>query len=912
MRFDGSTFVPVELCGSAKHLSSLYIEQDKRIWIGGAEELIRLDRRSGTCDVIDFEATVSDIHSASESSLMVASDIGLFEIDKESMRILRRVLENLIVHDITQYGEDLYAGTQEGLIKVNTESFVAEVIDTALLEVIAISADEHGNLWEAGTEGIKTLSSASTISAVPRTFPFDPTFITAGSLGSLFIGTRSDGIFIWQSIDSSWQQIDKAELGFDHVEQMIFDDWGNAWIATFGGGLIRYGAQSLRWHSQETGLQGRFVRQLRPDSRSGVHILYNDGKLDHLVNGEIVTFENDWAENQKYTALPVSGNTGNWIASEKGLLKLWRDAVYLVEADTGWLLPISAIMELDSNTVVLCTEDGLWKVRALLRESDSLDLIFNMEQLHQGSFRHILLDQFSNIWSWGPWALICVSDSIHHVDLKVHGRRIYPTSLAESMRGEILIGSRDAGIFVQRIAGDKLVLEPLQGISDLPNRQIRSIVIDEDQIWIGTSSGIAAGRIDPGPVFHLSTWLDKSTGLLNPEINEHAGTVTENNHIYFGTSSGLLEFYPNTSRTTNYGPRLSIKSVLINNEEIQWIKDQVIDLSGDNLHVSLIVKAIDQSLPKGIRYYWRLRGYKDEWRLSSSSGHIDLLSVPYGNFTLELKAMNLNGIESDLLKVPLKVRPPIWRRTWFVVMVFIIAGLGLYNLYRVRINHLLRQSARKSRDLEIQNNMLKLEQQALRLQMNPHFIFNALQSIQTVMREGKIAEAEVHLRKFGDLMRRLLNQSRRGSISLDDEIQSLNAYLEIERSIRSERFDFSIAIPSDVDLSFYHIPPMVIQPFVENAVKHGLPVNGIKGDIQISMKLKGRYLECTIEDNGPGIVKAKQPGHRSAGIQVTSDRLRSLSSSGSMDPVRIETLRKDERVSGTMVTLFIPIIEEEA
>jgi sensor histidine kinase YesM len=286
--------------------------------------------------------------------------------------------------------------------------------------------------------------------------------------------------------------------------------------------------------------------------------------------------------------------------------------------------------------------------------------------------------------------------------------------------------------------------------------------------------------------------------------------------------------------------------------------------------------------------------------------------VPFGSFILEMKALNLKGIESNTLAVPLHAFPPLWRRTWFAMVASLIMVIGLYVIYRIRLKQLLKQSTRKAQDLQIQNDLLRLEQQALRLQMNPHFIFNALQSIQIRMREGKTAEAETHLRKFGDLMRSLLDQSRRDSISLEDEIQSLNVYLEIERSIRSERFDFSITAPAESDLSFYHIPPMVIQPFVENAVKHGLPVNGSNGDIQIKMRLKGRYLECTVRDNGPGMARATQPVHQSAGIQVTADRLRSLSSSSSMDPVKIETLRNDEMVTGTMVTLSIPIIEEEA
>ncbi len=911
MRFDGVTFEPVESCGSSRYVSSIHLEKDKRIWIGAASELIRLHRRSKACDVINLEASVLDI-LVFDKSLVVATENGFFEIDKEEMSISRHLLEGIAVYELVKSGNEIYAGTQQGLVKITDKSWQREVVDITISEVRALSLDQQGTLWEAGMEGIKTLSTSTTVIDWPGPLALSPTFITPGSLGSLFIGTSTHGIFIWQSIDSSWQQIDESQLGFDHVTQMIFDDWGNAWIASFGGGLIRYGAQLLRWHSQETGLGGRFVRQVRPDSQSGINVLYNNGKVDRIDNRQIINFEPDWATNREYTALPVSENFSNWMATEEGILKLWREAVYQVQSDTGWQQPISSFAVMDSSRIILCTDDGMWQVSTAAPEVDSSALIFKIKRIHPGPLRHLFLDKFSNVWSWGPNNLICMSDSIYQVDLRFYERQIYPTTIAETMNGEIVIGSRDAGIFFVRRRGGEMVLEALQKSEDLPTKQIRTILIDGDQMWIGTNDGIAVGKIQPGPVFQLETWLDRSSGLMNPDINEHAGIVADNQHIYFGTSSGLLEFYPSTNAARGYGPRLSIESVLINDEEIELLDEQPLRLIGENPHFSIVSNAIDLGLPLGIKYYWRLNGHDAEWRLSSSGGHIDLWTVPYGSYNLELKAVNLKGIESNILALPLDALPPIWKRPWFTVLGIVMTLSSLYVIYRIRLKKLLRQSARKARDLEIQNNLLKLEQQALRLQMNPHFIFNALQSIQTVMREGKIAEAEVHLRKFGDLMRRLLDQSRRDSISLDDEIQSLNAYLEIERSIRSERFDFSIAIHSDVDLSFYHIPPMVIQPFVENAVKHGLPVNGIKGDIQISMKLKGRYLECTIEDNGPGIVKPKQPGHRSAGIQVTSDRLRSLSSSGGLDPVRIETLRKDERVSGTMVTLFIPIIEEEA
>lgn len=207
---------------------------------------------------------------------------------------------------------------------------------------------------------------------------------------------------------------------------------------------------------------------------------------------------------------------------------------------------------------------------------------------------------------------------------------------------------------------------------------------------------------------------------------------------------------------------------------------------------------------------------------------------------------------------------------------------------------------------------IDLEAKALRAQMNPHFLFNSLNSIRLFVLRNDHEKAQDYISKFSRLLRMILNNSRRESIRVYDEIQSLKLYLEFERLRFDRDFDFNISI-SGQDVLDFQIPPMIIQPFVENAIWHGLmPRKDAKGEINVSFKLESAKLLIEVQDNGIGRRK-KKPGKSlpvvqegSVGLKITKDRLQSLSrKSGRLNDFEIVDLFDEkDRSSGTLVKLY--------
>jgi LytS/YehU family sensor histidine kinase len=190
-----------------------------------------------------------------------------------------------------------------------------------------------------------------------------------------------------------------------------------------------------------------------------------------------------------------------------------------------------------------------------------------------------------------------------------------------------------------------------------------------------------------------------------------------------------------------------------------------------------------------------------------------------------------------------------------------------------------------------------LEQKALRTQMNPHFIFNSLGAIQQMYVMGELDLASNYMADFGSLMRKILDNSGKDFISIKEELYMLQLYLELEKGRSNKLLDYKIEADERLDQLGTRIPPMIIQPFVENAIWHGLLPMKKKGQVIVRLKLDNRtdLLICEIEDNGVGIQEQRErKGHESKGMKITEQRLGTK--------IKIENL-----TPGTLITLNIAI-----
>lgn len=237
-------------------------------------------------------------------------------------------------------------------------------------------------------------------------------------------------------------------------------------------------------------------------------------------------------------------------------------------------------------------------------------------------------------------------------------------------------------------------------------------------------------------------------------------------------------------------------------------------------------------------------------------------------------------------------------RLGIVLLIFTIAVLALVVLLYI-------QKRRRSRLMESE-----LQQKLSRVQMNPHFVYNALASIQTYMYANDGASAARFLGKFAGLNRAVLEHSMVEKISLDEELKMLRSYLEIEQLRLGNAFDFSIEHHEDLEFDFIFIPPLLIQPFVENAIKHGIKDLSRMGNITLHVEDLGKFVKIEIQDNGHGIdhAKKKNTAHRSRAMEIVQKRLQMLRRRyKGLPEIKIESSTTDG-AQGTRVVLYLPVM----
>ena len=233
----------------------------------------------------------------------------------------------------------------------------------------------------------------------------------------------------------------------------------------------------------------------------------------------------------------------------------------------------------------------------------------------------------------------------------------------------------------------------------------------------------------------------------------------------------------------------------------------------------------------------------------------------------------------------------------FIIGLIFIIVLGIYIAQTSRLKGILREN--------------KLQQQLLLSQMNPHFIFNALASIQQMIKSGKTKDADFYLGKFASITRIVLEYSREESIPLEKELEVLQSYIELEKLRLDNSFEYQIKFEGDLEPEFINIPPMAIQPFVENAIKHGLKEKEKKGFLSLVFEDLGDVLKVVIEDNGIGIDSSPEQGrikHRSMAMEIFEMR-RMLMQKRFKKKLYIRFLDlSSEGASGTRVIIHLPIL----
>jgi anti-sigma regulatory factor (Ser/Thr protein kinase) len=313
-----------------------------------------------------------------------------------------------------------------------------------------------------------------------------------------------------------------------------------------------------------------------------------------------------------------------------------------------------------------------------------------------------------------------------------------------------------------------------------------------------------------------------------------------------------------------------------------------------------------------VEYAYRLDPYDREWVSGVSRNFAPYTGVRGGTYAFQVKARYKDGAWSEPATLTIRVRPPFWETWWFRAAAG--TGIALLVVYaaRVREKRLVREGRERS---ELRERITASEMKALRSQMNPHFLYNSLNAIRLFILQHDSDNAEKYLVKFARLMRLILDNSRQEWVSLAAELEQLQLYLELEKLRFDGKFDFAIRVDPQISPGGVSIPPMIIQPFIENAILHGMAHKPGPGCITVLFGKTADGLECTVDDDGvgrqqAGAIKSQSlMQHQSVGMQVTEERLRliGLGSGKKAGIAIIDKVDDANRPAGTRVVIELPL-----
>jgi LytS/YehU family sensor histidine kinase len=313
-----------------------------------------------------------------------------------------------------------------------------------------------------------------------------------------------------------------------------------------------------------------------------------------------------------------------------------------------------------------------------------------------------------------------------------------------------------------------------------------------------------------------------------------------------------------------------------------------------------------------MKYEFRLTGLDSVWK-TTSENFLDYPTLPSGDYKLELRAINKFGVKSNLLTIPFSVEKLLTEETWFRLLMLFALLIALSALILL----ILRRTKKKEQERnEIRNRIAELEQLALKSQMNPHFIFNCLNSIQQFVLDKDVEGSNRFITGFSRLIRQTLDISAKREITLGEEITYLSTYLELERVRFEGKFNYEVCTGDGINKNDYYIPPMMLQPFAENSIRHGIRYRkDNNGKIVVRFEKSEMELICTIQDNGIGRkealrLKSIRPiEYQSKGMSLIASRIEYFNrDSGPPISLSVEDLYDEHQNStGTRVVMRFPL-----
>ena len=461
-----------------------------------------------------------------------------------------------------------------------------------------------------------------------------------------------------------------------------------------------------------------------------------------------------------------------------------------------------------------------------------------------------------------------------------------------------------------KLVNDSLILVKAYTVQDgLAETSVTEMHIDhENRVWCFTGSGINCIDQESGEIRYFGV----QEGLPQVFIDPRQVISLPDQRIATVNKNGLIIFHPDS--LWNVGAagsvQVAINNIRLNGNDVtgvaapNYLSSYSIE-PGKNV-VDIQFQGLSYPTAQQLNYSYRLKGFQEEWIDIGKNNSVTLSGLSSGNYVFQVKAGTISST-APIKELKIYIPVPFFKKWWVVLFMFLMLGSLLYFIYQYRINKVKEEEKQKTK---VNKKIAELELQALRSQMNPHFMFNSLNSIKNFILRSEPKQAAEYLSNFSHLIRMILQNSREKTISLQEELESLMLYIELEQLRFDEEFTLNCEIGEGVQMEQVLIPPMILQPYIENAIWHGLMHKKGKGLLSLIFQKCDGHICCIIQDNGVGREKAMElknksiRKYKSMGMGITRDRIELVNKMDSLG-ISVEIQDLTEAVDGQTGTKVI-------
>ena len=729
--------------------------------------------------------------------------------------------------------------------------------------------------------------------------------------GELFVATKGDGI--WVHSNESWKDLGQSYYFGRLVNQLYLDKQNNFWIAS------NYGLAMLS--------KSDFKKHPTIQKRGTLEMIEYDGALwiaSQTGINRIKEGVDTWfplKENANYMICLGISHTGKLQAGGiGGKLYEWNGINFKIQQTID--SPLNGLDVYDIETQGTKT---YYACRNKILQWDSIGVKELKLGINQGTCYDVQALGSSLYFACSEGLFVMMDSTIIQYTVTDGMTDHYCRVLEVDGFGNLWIGTYSEGL----MKFDGQNFESFTIHNGLSNNLITSLEWDakRNSLWVGTNEGLNQLSLNSKGVNVSCKSFNSATGYPFLFCHNKSLLLKDDRTLLFAVNTNdetleeyIFSFEADDIVIQNTPPNVLLESFKIWDKEIPLnttsqsasLFKQKNNFSHSQNDLSFDISGIHLSQGDFISYQWYLEGYENSWRQETTESTAHYTNLYPGTYSLHLRAKVPGSVWTTTKKYAFIIVPPYWKSWWFIIIIGLVIFWTVYTLINIK------QKRYHKKQLEAINQLkqkAELELKALRAQLNPHFIFNVLNSIQYSIYDKSSNLGLEFIQNFAILMRKTLLHSRKNLIPFRDEVDFLKLYIKLENARFETPFTFHLDLNEDEDYYNIYIPPLLLQPYVENAIKHGLfnKTDHSTSCLTIKFRLEADVLICSIKDNGVGRDSAnakKNKHHVSQGLQMMQERLDYLNvvyKGASFEHEFMDVLNEKGNVSGTQVSIKIPL-----